>query len=145
MDKNTNNNAGNTLPDIRQTLLLNAPISKVWDAVSTSEGIAAWFMPNNFQPILGYEFQLNAGPFGDSPCKVTELDPPNRLAFLWGKDWTLTFELKDADGKTEFTLIHSGWDADKVTEFGQPHDLVRGRMNEGWTGIGQKLVQYVEA
>ncbi|MCY9513993.1 SRPBCC family protein [Paenibacillus apiarius] len=137
-------NSKNTLPDIRQTLVLNAPIQKVWDAVATSEGIAAWFMPNNFQPIEGYEFELNAGPFGMSPCKVTEIDPPNRLSFNWGKDWTLTFELVDLDGKTEFTLIHAGWDADKVTEFGQSHATVRDRMNQGWTGLQQSLAAYVE-
>src|SRR3954452_17951886 len=94
-------NHQNTLPDIRQTLVLNAPIQKVWDAVATSEGIAAWFMPNDFRPEVGYEFQINAGPFGDSPCKVTELDPPTRLSFLWGKDWTLTFELAELAEKTE--------------------------------------------
>ena len=138
-------NSNNTLPDIRQTLLLNAPIQKVWDAVATSEGIAAWFMPNNFQPIEGYEFELNAGPFGMSPCKVTEIAPPNRLSFNWGKDWTITFELVDLDGKTEFTLIHAGWDADKVTEFGQTHAMVRDRMNQGWTGLQQSLAAYVEA
>ncbi|MCE5173404.1 SRPBCC domain-containing protein [Paenibacillus profundus] len=138
-------NSNNTLPDIRQTLVLNAPIQKVWDAVATSEGIAAWFMPNNFQPIEGYEFELNAGPFGMSPCKVTEIAPPNRLSFNWGKDWTLTFELVDLDGKTEFTLIHAGWDADKVTEFGQSHAMVRDRMNQGWTGLQQSLAAYVEA
>ncbi|MBN3524208.1 SRPBCC family protein [Paenibacillus apiarius] len=137
-------NSKHTLPDIRQTLVLNAPIQKVWDAVATSEGIAAWFMPNNFQPIEGYEFELNAGPFGMSPCKVTEIDPPNRLSFNWGKDWTLTFELVDLDGKTEFTLIHAGWDADKVTEFGQSHATVRDRMNQGWTGLQQSLAAYVE-
>ncbi|MCM3340904.1 SRPBCC domain-containing protein [Paenibacillus sp. MER TA 81-3] len=138
-------NSNNTLPDIRQTLVLNAPIQKVWDAVATSEGIAAWFMPNNFQPIEGYEFELNAGPFGMSPCKVTEIAPPNRLSFNWGKDWTLTFELVDLDGKTEFTLIHAGWDADKVTEFGQSHAMVRDRMNQGWTGLQQSLAAHVEA
>lgn len=134
----------NTLPDIRQTLTLNAPIQKVWDAVATANGIAAWFMPNNFQPIEGYEFQLNAGPFGDSPCKVTELDPPNRLSFTWGKDWTLTFELIEQGDKTEFTLIHSGWDADKVTEFGQPHTAIRDNMAGGWNGMQKKLAAYVE-
>ena len=61
------------LPDIRHTLVLNAPIGKVWDAVSTSEGIAAWFMPNDFQPIEGHQFEINAGPFGMSPCKVVEV------------------------------------------------------------------------
>ena len=133
------------LPDIRQTQVLNAPIAKVWDAVATSEGIAAWFMPNNFQPFVGCEFHLEAGPFGQSPCRVTELDPPNRLSFSWGKDWSLTFELVERDGGTEFTLIHSGWDADKVTEFGQPHTEVRGNMDHGWSGLMAKLRRFVEA
>lgn len=47
-----NHNTQGTLPDIRQTLVLNAPIQKVWDAVATSEGIAAWFMPNDFRAQL---------------------------------------------------------------------------------------------
>ncbi|SEG26997.1 SRPBCC domain-containing protein [Paenibacillus sp. UNC499MF] len=135
----------NRLPDIRQTQLFNAPIQKVWNTVATSEGIAAWFMPNDFQPELGYEFHLEAGPFGKSPCKVTELDPPNRLSFRWGKDWTLTFELADLDGKTEFTLIHGGWDPEKVTEFGQSHAEVRERMSGGWTGLVEALRKHVEA
>ncbi|MED4602568.1 SRPBCC domain-containing protein [Paenibacillus validus] len=139
------NDHSQSLPDIRQTLVLNAPIRKVWDAVATSEGIAAWFMPNDFQPVAGFEFHLEAGPFGKSPCKVTEIDPPNKLSFRWGADWTLTFELIDLDGKTEFTLIHSGWDADKVTEFGETHTLVRDRMNNGWAGLQQSLRKYVEA
>ena len=138
----TNNNM---LPDIRQSLNMNAPIQKVWDAVSTAEGIAAWFMPNNFEPVIGFEFELNAGPFGNSPCKVTELDPPNRLSFTWGKDWTLTFELREIDNQTQFTLIHSGWGAEGATEFGEPHEVVRGRMEEGWVGIVQKLRAKVEA
>lgn len=133
------------LPEIRQTVTFNAPIQKVWDAVSTSEGIAAWWMPNTFQAEVGHDFLLHAGPYGDSRCKVTELDPPHRLSFQWGKDWQLTFELKERDGKTEFTLIHSGWDAEAVTEFGEPHSIVRDRMNQGWAGIvQQKLRNWVE-
>ncbi|MEC2343820.1 MULTISPECIES: SRPBCC family protein [Paenibacillus] len=137
------NNTGK-LPDIRHTMLLNAPISRVWEAVATSEGIAAWFMPNSFQPVLGYEFVLHAGPFGDSPCKVMELEPPHRLSFTWGKDWTVTFELEEKGEQTEFTLIHGGWTADQVTEFGEAHELVRGRMDQGWTGIVAALAKYVQ-
>ena len=133
------------LPDIRQTSILNAPIQKVWKAISTSEGIAAWFMPNDFQPIVGFEFHLNAGPYGMSPCKVTEVDPPNRVSFHWGKDWTLTFELVEQDNKTVFTLIHSGWDANGVTEFGENQSIVRDRMDQGWVGLCKKLGEYVEA
>lgn len=139
-----NNQSASTLPDIRKTAVFNAPIGKVWASVATSEGIAAWFMPNDFKPEVGHAFHLEAGPFGQSPCEVTEVDPPNRLSFKWGRDWTLTFELAESDGKTEFTLIHSGWVADMVTEFGQPHEVVRENMGNGWTGIVQKLGAYVE-
>ncbi|WP_068776574.1 SRPBCC domain-containing protein [Paenibacillus sp. FJAT-26967] len=134
------------MPEIRKTIVIQAPIEKVWQAVSTSEGIAGWWMPSTFKPIVGHEFILHAGPYGDSPCKVTEIDPPNRVGFDWGKDWHLAFELRSLDGKTEFTLIHSGWDAGQVTEFGQPHSVVRGFMDGGWDRIVQeKLPSYLEA
>ncbi|MWC27966.1 SRPBCC family protein [Paenibacillus sp. MMS18-CY102] len=137
------NHTANQLPDIVQTLVLKAPIEKVWNAVATAEGIGAWFMPNNFEPILGYEFEINAGPWGNSPCKVTEIDPPNGLAFMWGKDWTLRFELVAQGEHTQFTLTHSGWGTEGATEFGEPHSVVRDRMNGGWVGIVQKLASYV--
>jgi uncharacterized protein YndB with AHSA1/START domain len=138
------NSTQGVLSDIKHTLTLNAPIRKVWDAVATSEGLAAWFMPNDFQPVEGHEFHLNAGQFGMSPCKVTEVNPPYRLSFDWGKDWAITFELTERDSQTELTLIHSGWDADKVTEFGQTHALVRGNMDMGWGGLVKSLSAYVE-
>ncbi|QYR23294.1 SRPBCC domain-containing protein [Paenibacillus sp. sptzw28] len=75
------------IPEIRKTVVLNAPIEKVWKAVAASEGIAAWWMANTFKPIVGSEFILHAGHFADSPCKVTELDPPNRVGIDWGDDW----------------------------------------------------------
>jgi uncharacterized protein YndB with AHSA1/START domain len=134
-----------TLPEIRKTILLNAPIEKVWKAVATSEGIAAWWMPNTFEPVLGKEFILHAGPFGDSPCKVTELEPPVRLGFDWGEEWHLAFELRAVGEQTEFTLIHSGWDAEKVTEFGQPHPVIRGIMDNGWDKIvNENLPAHIE-
>lgn len=134
-----------TLEDIKYTVVYNAPIAKVWDAVATAEGLGAWFMPNDLQPVEGHEFHLNAAQFGMSPCKVTHVDPPNRLSFNWGKDWNLTFELKELDDKTELTLIHGGWDANKVTEFGAPHTPIRENMNQGWAGLVKKLQAYVEA
>lgn len=135
----------NKLPDIEQKIVLNASIEKVWEAVATSDGIAAWFMPNDFKPVEGYEFHLNAGNFGMSPCKVTEIDRPNRLSFNWGKDWTLTFLLEETGNKTTFTIIHSGWEAGMLTEFGETHEIVRERMNHGWTKLKNKLAEVVKA
>jgi uncharacterized protein YndB with AHSA1/START domain len=142
----TENTTNSVLPHIRHTMVFQAPIQKVWEAVSTSEGLAAWFMPNDLQPVVGHEFHLNAGPYGMSPCKVIEVDPPHRLSFRWGKDWTVTFELKELnEQQTEFTLIHSGWDANKVTEFGESHTIVRNRMDQGWAKLCKSLGSQVEA
>ncbi|WP_028561066.1 SRPBCC family protein [Paenibacillus pinihumi] len=137
--------SGSKLQDIRKTVIFNATIEKTWAAVATSKGLEAWFMPNDFEPVEGHEFHLNAGQFGMSPCKVIEVDEPNRLSFRWGKDWTVTMELKELDGKTEFTLIHSGWDANTVTEFGASHTVIRGRMEGGWEPmVEHKLRALVE-
>jgi len=135
-----------TLPDIRHTVIMNAPLQKVWDTVATSEGIATWFMPNDFTAEQGHEFNLHT-PFGVSRCKVTELNPPTRLVFTWGDAWTISFDLRDVDGRTEFTLTHAGWEVGKINpENGMSDEAVRERMNHGWGEvILPKLVGLVEA
>ena len=134
------------LPEIRKIVVLNAPIEKVWKAVSTSEGIAAWWMPNTFRPELGAHFTLHTDKFGDSQCVVTELVPPNLLGFDWDEDWHATFRLRDlGDGRTEFTLIHSGWPAAKKNRFGMSYSTVRDIMEGGWEKtVLVRLGEYVE-
>lgn len=137
----------NTLQDIKKTIILEAPIQKVWDTVSTAEGIASWFMPNDFQPKVGHEFHVQS-PFGPSPCKVTELDAPHRLSFSWDTDgWFISFLLKEVDGKTEFTLIHGGW-KEPDTILAKPNEkssVIRDRMNHGWEQVvNQGLKKAVE-
>lgn len=136
------------LPDITQTVLVEAPIQKVWNYVSTAEGISAWFMPNDFQAREGYEFTIQS-PFGPSPCKVLEIDEPHKLSFQWDTDgWFVTFLLKEIGSQTEFTLIHGGWkDEDSIVPKAKKSNAeVRGQMNQGWVGIVQnKFKQVVEA
>ena len=131
----TNNHE--TLQDIKQTVVLNAPIQKVWDTVSTAEGIASWFMPSDFQAKEGHEFHIQS-PFGPSPCKVLEINAPHRLSFAWDTDgWIVSFTLKDLGDKTEFTLIHGGWKQsdDQIAKAGERSAVIRDRMAQGWVGI----------
>ena len=135
-----------TLQDIKQTIILEAPIQKVWEKVSTAEGIASWFMPNDFKPEVGHKFHLQS-PFGPSPCKVTEVDPPNRLSFTWDTEgWVVSFILKELGDKTEFTLIHGGWkQADEIIgKAGEKASVIHDRMSGGWTGILQKFKAIME-
>ncbi|MCM3240193.1 SRPBCC domain-containing protein [Heyndrickxia oleronia] len=136
----------NNVPDIKQTVIIQSPIQKVWETVTTSEGIAAWFMPNDFELQLGHEFHVQS-PFGPSPCKVLEIDAPNRLTFSWDTDgWFVTFILKDLGDKTEFTLIHGGWkEADAIVpKAGEKASIIREKMNQGWAGIVNKLRKLIE-
>ncbi|MFI8709028.1 SRPBCC domain-containing protein [Bacillus sp. NPDC077411] len=137
----------NTLQDIKQTIVLEAPIQKVWDTVSTAEGIALWFMPNDFQAEVGHEFHIQS-PFGPSPCKVLEIDAPHHLSFAWDTDgWIVSFLLKDLGDKTEFTLIHGGW---KEPDFILPKpneksSVIREKMAFGWMAIvNEKLKKVIE-
>jgi uncharacterized protein YndB with AHSA1/START domain len=138
----------NQLEDIKQTVLFNAPIQKVWDAVSTSDGISSWLMPNDFEPEVGHEFHIQS-PFGPSPCKVLELDPPHKLSFSWDTDgWVVSFLLKEVGDQTEFTLIHGGWKHDDavVSKAHEKSSVIRDRMSNGWVGIvGEKLKKVVES
>lgn len=136
-----------TLPDIKQTATFNAPIQKVWDAVSTSEGMSAWFMPNDFKAEEGHEFHIQS-PFGPSPCKVLVIDEPHKLSFAWDTDgWVVTFLLEEKGDQTEFILIHSGWKEEDaiVGKANQNAQDVRDRMNGGWVGIvNERLKKVVE-
>ena len=38
--------------------------------------------------------------------RITELDPPHRLAFTWGDTCGVSFELKPVDDKVLLTVIH---------------------------------------
>jgi len=135
-----------TLEDIKQIIIIEAPIQKVWERVSNADGIASWFMPNDFEPKLGHEFHLQS-PFGPSPCKVIEVDEPNKISFSWDTEgWVLSFLLKDLGDKTEFTLIHAGWKHpdEIIGKANEASAVIRNRMEQGWTAIVQKLKQVVE-
>lgn len=137
-------------PNIVKNAVFNAPIKKVWDAVATRDGINSWFMPNDFTQELGSEFTIQS-PFGPQPCKVTELEPPNKLSFSWGfAGWYVTFELKEVGEKTEFTLTHGGWGApDEIIQGPGPTKTnldIRNTMNGGWEAlVNDKLRGIVES
>lgn len=137
------------MEEIKQTAIYVAPIQKVWEKVSTAEGMAEWFMPNDMELEEGKEFHLQ-GPFGPSPCKVLKIDPPNELSFSWDTDgWVVSFLLKELEeNKTEFTLIHGGWkNADELVGKAQEKtSVIRDRMAGGWTAIvNERLKKAAEA
>ncbi|MBB6734238.1 SRPBCC family protein [Cohnella zeiphila] len=132
------------LPDICKTRTLDDPIQKVWEAIATKDGIALWFVPNDFLPRQGHEFHVEMDePQGRTACKVTTILPPARLAYRVGEDWTWSFELKELDGRTELTFRWSGWDPNKATPFGMPYPTLHAHLVDGTNVLIKRLTRSI--
>jgi uncharacterized protein YndB with AHSA1/START domain len=131
------------------TRVFNAPIAIVWKAMTTPEALAVWFFPvPEFRPAVGCEFGFTVEQKGTTfvhLCRVTEVAPPNRLAYTWRYadcegDSLVSFELVAEEAQTRLTLRHTGLDSfPKLPHFARENFL------NGWTSIiGDDLKQFVE-
>jgi uncharacterized protein YndB with AHSA1/START domain len=92
------------------------PPERLWRALTDSAALSDWLMENDFQPVLHHEFTFRTKPApgfdGIVHCRVTEIDPPTRLAYTWGagKHRTLvTWTLEPVEGGTLLRMEHSGF------------------------------------
>ena len=95
------------------------PPAVVWEYLTNPELIELWLMKNDFQPIVGQDFQFRTRPLpamnfdGIAHCKVLELAPYTRLSYSWKGgpgDGTYTldsivlWQLQAKDNGTELLL-----------------------------------------
>lgn len=94
------------------------PLERVWQAVATQRGLAAWLMPNDFEPRQGHRFQFRWKPVpgwrGIVDCEVLEIAPPHTLSFRWCGDpkhrpTRVTIRLTAVAGGTQLVLDHDGF------------------------------------
>lgn len=122
---------------------------RVWEALTTSDAIARWLMPNDFAPRVGHQFTLQANPMpalnfdGVCRCEVTACDPPRLLAYTWqggALDTLVTYRLEpDGDG-TRLHFEHSGFD------LSDPAQQASYRGMQGWSAkLDAALRREVEA
>jgi uncharacterized protein YndB with AHSA1/START domain len=105
--------------EIREQVVYPYPIQAVWHALTDPAALGEWLMPNDFQARIGHEFTFTGQPGPDWDglvhCRVTELDPPHRLAYTWrgtdpaALDTIVTFELEPVAAGTRLTLTHRGF------------------------------------
>ncbi|MEZ5965508.1 MAG: SRPBCC domain-containing protein [Planctomycetota bacterium] len=95
------------------------PIERVWEAIATSSGLAAWLMPNDFEPRVGHRFRFRwkkiPGWRGIVDCEVTRVEPQRCLAFTWRgeekhRPTTVTFTLTPVPEGTRLVLDHDGFE-----------------------------------
>jgi uncharacterized protein YndB with AHSA1/START domain len=129
----------------------NAPIDKVWKALTDKDQICQWYFNiPDFKAEPGFEFEfIGKGKDGTGylhKCKITIVIPPFKLAHSWRYDGyegnsLVSFELKADGDKTHLTLTHSGFESFPAIAAFAKESFV-----EGWTYItGTSLKKFVEA
>jgi uncharacterized protein YndB with AHSA1/START domain len=102
--------------------LLPGPIERVWAYLTDSELRRQWLAAGEMEMKVGAPFELVwrndelTNPPGQRPpgfsdehrmqSRITELDPPRRLAFSWGNTGGVSFELKPVSDEVLLTVIH---------------------------------------
>ncbi|CAN5226208.1 SRPBCC family protein [soil metagenome] len=133
--------------------LLTGPIERVWAYLTESELRRQWLASGEMAMTLDSPFELvwRNGELSDPPgqrpsgfgeehrmeSRITELDPPRKLAIAWGTTGGVSFELESQGGEVLLTVIHhrvpdrgillnvsAGWHAHL--------DVLTARLN-GWT------------
>lgn len=107
------------------------PPEMLWNALTDSDQLADWLMPNDFRPEVGHEFQFQTKPApgfdGIVNCKVLEITPMKLLKISWqggGVDTTVSFLLTATGNGTELELRHDG--------FRLPNIIARLVLGSGW-------------
>ena len=129
--------------------IFNAPVARVWDALTDVDQMRQWYFDlKEFKPEIGFEFEFVVEHEGNSYhhlCRVTEVVPQKRIAYTWrykGEpgDSLVTIELSPEGEKTRLKLTHSG-----IETFPKTPAYARKNFENGWTAIiATELKQFVE-
>ncbi len=116
---------------IRRELSFPQPPEVVWHALATSEALAEWMYPNDFEPRVGHRFTFRVPPTPRLEnglvvrCEVVTCVPPTELAFTWVVDNFLdtrvSYRLEPDGSGTRVMFEHTGFEqkpAFKGAEYG---------------------------
>ncbi len=103
---------------------IKSPIAKVYEALTTQEGLAAvWTEELIVKPTLGFVNEFGFGDNYGTKMKITKLSPNKEIQWeciASDPEWVgtgVSFELREKDGVTAVVLKHFDWR--ELTEFYQ--------------------------
>src|SRR6185437_9682252 len=129
------------------TLFFNQSQEDVWDYLTKPELIELWLMKNDFQPIVGHQFNFWTKPLpqmdfdGTAYCTVLEVVPFKKLSYSWkggpgqGKitlDSVVEWTLVPKDNGMELQLVHTGFK--EIANM-----MIYPAMNDGWLKNMKKI------
>lgn len=131
--------------------LFNAPVSKVWKAITNRDEMKKWYFDlAEFKAEVGFTFQFTGGPSPEKQyvhvCEVTEVIANEKLTYSWsyegypGKSF-VTWELEEQGNKTLLRLTHKGLETFPADNA----DFAAHNFVQGWTSIiTESLKNYLE-
>jgi uncharacterized protein YndB with AHSA1/START domain len=137
-------------PDrIERTLRLNQPPERVWEALTTAEGLGTWF-GNRAEVDLrvGGQAKLIWDSGDTATLAIERLEPHRVFAYTWPiaglpdsdpRRTYVEFTLEPTDTGTTLTVVESGFAQLPDDE----HRTVYSDHDEGWTSELGELVEYV--
>ncbi|MEN8239511.1 MAG: SRPBCC domain-containing protein [Actinomycetota bacterium] len=138
---------------ITRSTRIRADIERVWDALTTAEGIRRWF---------GDQAEIDLRPGGEAHFGWTEygssnhaivvaVERPTHFSYRWsatgaeradtGPSTLVEFTLAETAGGTDVTVVESGFAS-------LPAETIEQNLREntaGWKAEMQDLVEYLEA
>ncbi len=116
------------------------PLHRVWTALTDSQALAQWLLPNTFAPQVGHRFTLTdeaqEGWSGIVECEVVAVEFCKRLAYLWRAHphtpaMLITFTLEEVTGGTclrleQHACTKSGWQTELNREALSSLNLTQG-------------------
>lgn len=136
--------------EIKNEWIYEQSPNEVWEYLTQADLLALWLMPNNFEPILGHEFEFRTKPIpsldldGIMHCKVLEIIPFEKLVYTWkagsgdgifSLDTVVEWTLKKYGNGTKLVLKHSGFKKTNVAIFTG--------MTDGWEKNIQKMIAHI--
>lgn len=125
-----------------ERVFAHAP-EKLWRALTESPFLAQWLMNNDFEAVVGKQFQFRSEPVpgwdGVIDCKVLVVDPLKQLSYSWssmGADFVVLWTLTAADGGTHLRMEQSG--------FGPDQEKAYGGAKYGWQSFFNNLERKLE-
>lgn len=137
---------------IKHTFFFPHVPETVWEYLTKPELMELWLMKNDFQPIIGHDFQFRTNPIpsldfdGIFYCKVLEIVPFKKLSYSWksgpgeGKitlDSVVVWKLQPTDKGTELFLEHNGFTEKENLAF-------YNGLNHGWVEKFQKIEELLK-
>jgi uncharacterized protein YndB with AHSA1/START domain len=91
------------------------PPEKIWRALTEPHLIEEWLMKNDFEPVVGHNFNLR-GDWGAVDCRVVEVEPNKTLSYKWdamGLESVVTWTLTPTRTGTHLRMEQAGFRRDQ--------------------------------